>query len=244
MWQDNFDKIMGDNMGVEEKQKEFWSRFLEKAEDVVPLYRGVKPKDKKLSYLETNKGKYCDFTTSMDTTKKIAWVEKCFQEKGPNGVAESNRKFKHFLRKKKELDAIYGNGLNWTLIKENKKRSIIRSEEIEFDIDDPDSWDDVIDKLLDMMARLIKAIESGYPGIDDFVDSDSDSGHSTTTASREDGYRPQKSDAIKAISQITPKKSVSDLLGQIEKNCLADGKVLVSNWRLITERNIREYWFK
>jgi hypothetical protein len=38
-------------------------------------------------------------------------------------------------------------------------------------------------------------------------------------------------------------RGIDAILDQVEKNILADGKILKDNWRMITERNIA-IWFK
>ena len=59
---------------------------------------------------------------------------------------------------------------------------------------------------------------------------------------------PAKKDADQAIEQLRSKSRenppVEKILNQIEKNFFNQGKSLKSNWRIITERNIREYWYK
>jgi hypothetical protein len=59
---------------------------------------------------------------------------------------------------------------------------------------------------------------------------------------------PKKADADRAIEQLRAKAvenvSVEAILNQIEKNFFKQGESLKSNWRIITERNIREYWYK
>ncbi len=75
-------------------------------------------------------------------------------------------------------------------------------------------------------------------------DSTDDSDRSTDPSLK--NYLPTKSDVELAISQLPleMKENIPAILDQVEKNALVDGKQLKENWRIITERNIKEIWFK
>ncbi len=214
---------------------EFWSYFLKKAQPVISLYQGVSPKNK--SYLYTKKATFEKYCIAFNTKDKIAWVERCFQEQGPDGVNESNRKFDHFFFQKNVIEQQYKGVMEWKQLKE-KKRSRILSELVPFDIENQDSWDETIDQLLDKMGRFIPVIEDAYKGLSAFTT------EKAAVIKRTGDYRPIKNDAEKAIGQIFPQSDVATILDQIEKNCIEAGQILVSNWRTITDRNIKEYWFQ
>jgi hypothetical protein len=81
----------------------------------------------------------------------------------------------------------------------------------------------------------------------------SDSGNSSrqvyeaSVTHNQTNYVPEKKDSDEAIDLLNKdgkKRTVAAILGQIEKKCLAEGKKLKSNWRIITEKNIRENWYK
>jgi hypothetical protein len=57
-------------------------------------------------------------------------------------------------------------------------------------------------------------------------------------------YIPEKKDIETARHQMPHSvKGIDAILDQVEKNILADGKILQDNWRMIAERNIA-IWFK
>jgi hypothetical protein len=57
-------------------------------------------------------------------------------------------------------------------------------------------------------------------------------------------YLPTKMDVDTALHQMPHGvRGIDAILDQVEKNILADGRILKDNWRMITERNI-QIWFK
>lgn len=57
-------------------------------------------------------------------------------------------------------------------------------------------------------------------------------------------YLPTKNDVDTALHQMPHSvRGIDAILDQVEKNIIADGKILQDNWRMITERNIA-IWFK
>lgn len=208
----------------------FWSYFLKKAEKVIPLYQDVDPAIK--HYLHTKKGSLGPFCTTFDTKKSIAHVEICFQEK----KEESKRKYDQLHAHKESIERNFGEKLQWKRLSE-KERSKIMTESVYFNYHDESTWDSTIDSLLEIMSRFIPAIEQISPGISNMVTPQRQRQIAGTCL-------PTKNDIDTALHQMPHgERGVDAILDQVEKNILADGKILQDNWRMITERNIA-IWFK
>jgi len=210
----------------------FWSYFLKKADKVIPLYQDVKPTIK--HYLHTKKGSLGPFCTTFNTKKSIAHVEICFQET----TEKSKRKYDQLHAHKESVERNFGEKLDWgTPGVAEKIRKKIMTCPVSFNYNDESTWDYTIDSLLEIMSRFIPAIEQLSPGV-------SNLGASSHQRQTTGTCLPGKNDIETARHQMPHGvRGVDAVLDQVEKNILADGKILQDNWRMITERNIA-IWFK
>jgi hypothetical protein len=207
------------------KMENFWEKYLEKAVIAMPeLYRDVIPRKK--NWLHTRRDSY-PFGTVVN--QKQSWVEICFQEKSQE---ESIEKFEELFARREAIERNFGAKLRWARSGNdgNAIRSKIMSIQIPMGSINTDSWDDLIDRLIDEMLRFVSAIEHfGKPSV---------------SHKQQVKYQPAKIDIEAAASQIPLANGNLDaVLVQVEKNLLAAGKELQDGWRITTEKKI-SIWFK
>jgi hypothetical protein len=129
---------------------EFSERFLQKAKRKIPLFEGVPSTRAKGTWIPANRKPYGVVVKEHESHAEI-----CFQEKKE---ADSNWKFDQIERHRKEIERIFGEELRWERLSE-KKRSKIMTYPIQIGYLDTQSWDILIDQLIDIMARFIAAVE-------------------------------------------------------------------------------------
>lgn len=134
----------------------FFERLLERAAGRTSLHDGLTPK--KGPYLSRQvEGVGWVYGVREHGTRVILWIER-----GADRELETRAIFEALLASRGEIEASFGEPLEWEAKESN------RSRKIAFDLntggwDDPDMWDEIGDRTADAMARLERAVKLHLP---------------------------------------------------------------------------------
>jgi hypothetical protein len=130
----------------------FWGELLEKAKTKTKLHAKVSPGIE--NWVSAGAGKSglgFNYVVRMDDAQVELYIDR--------GEAEWNKMvFNTFLQHKVEIEELFGGPLDWQLLPD-KRASRIRFVISSFGLIDQDHWDELQDKLIDMMIRLEKAFK-------------------------------------------------------------------------------------
>lgn len=215
---------------------EFCERFLNKAKKTIPLFDGVMSSKAKGTWIPANRKPY-----GVVINEHTSHGEMCFQ--GKNRAVEFNQLF----QKKQSIENAFGKKIEWKSPDSKNiegkfiKRAQLKTPTIFFGYADRESWNTLIDQLVEMMSKFINAVEE--VGMQTSQRS-ATAVHPPNKAANE--FLPDKAFTERAIAQLRQMQhespSSDEILDQIEKMALFEKKTLKKNWREITKRIII-IWF-